>query len=120
MLSRALLRGNSRALARHARTGATGPLAALDRFEPRHNGPRPSDVPRMLETIGVASVAELIDKTVPAAIRLGRDLNMGKYSPGLSESDALAELRNIAAKNVVNRSFIGQGYYDTKTPSIEN
>ena len=72
----------------------------------------------MLETIGVASVAELIDKTVPAAIRLGRDLNMGKYSPGLSESDALAELRNIAAKNVVNRSFIGQGYYDTKTPAV--
>ena len=45
-------------------------------------------------------------------------LSSAQYSPGLSESDALAELERIASKNVINRSFIGMGYYDTKTPAV--
>lgn len=72
----------------------------------------------MLETIGVASVQELVTKTVPSQILLNRPLDLGpRYSPGLSESDALTELSRIASKNVINRSFIGMGYYDTKTPA---
>ena len=72
----------------------------------------------MLETIGVSSIQELVEKTVPSQIRLGRDLDLGKYSVGLSESDALDELTRIASGNTVNRSFIGMGYYDTKTPAV--
>lgn len=117
--SSALAGGLTRAALTHVRRGAsTGPLAALDRFAPRHNGPRPSDVGPMLETIGVSSVTELVEKTVPAQIRLGRDLDLGKYSPGLSESDAIDELKRIVGANVINRSFLGMGYYDTKTPMV--
>merc|ERR1719253_1095264 len=72
----------------------------------------------MLSTIGVASVDELITKTVPSQILLQNALDLGKYTPGLSESDALTELRRIADKNVVNRSFIGMGYHDCKTPTV--
>eukprot|EP00966_Prymnesium_polylepis_P175982 4073365-Prymnesium_polylepis.1 len=72
----------------------------------------------MLSTIGVSSVDELITKTVPSQILLQRALDLGKYTPGLSESDALAELKRIASNNVVNRSFIGMGYYDCKTPAV--
>jgi len=93
-------------------------LAAKDRFEPRHNGPRPSDIPEMLETIGVDSVESLVRKTVPSQILLDRALNLGKYSGGLAESDALTELKRISDQNTVNRSFIGMGYSDCKTPPV--
>src|SRR5688572_4622056 len=69
----------------------------------------------MLRTLGVSSLDELIDKTVPAAIRLREPLKLG--SPR-SEMDVLNELRELAAKNEVVRSFIGQGYYDTFTPPV--
>ena len=99
-------------------SSAAAVLAAKDRFEPRHNGPRDSDVPEMLATIGVSSVEELVTKTVPSQILLQRALDLGKYSPGLSESDALTEMRRIASNNKVNRSFIGMGYHDCKTPAV--
>ena len=73
----------------------------------------------MLETIGVPSVDTLVRRTVPADILLDRPLDLGpKYTAGLSESDALDELQRIASRNVVNRSFIGMGYHDTKTPQV--
>jgi len=72
----------------------------------------------MLATIGVSSVEELVTKTVPSQILLQRALDLGKYSPGLSESDALTEMRRIASNNKVNRSFIGMGYHDCKTPAV--
>ena len=93
-------------------------LAALDRFAPRHLGPRPSDLPSMLETVGVGSLEELVTKTVPSQIMLDRALDLGKYSPGLSETDALDELKRITDQNVVARSFLGMGYHDTKTPAV--
>ena len=97
---------------------ATAALAAKDRFAPRHLGPRESDYAAMLETVGVDSIDEMVRKTVPSQIMLQKALDLGKYSPGLSESDALVELKRIAGKNKINRSFIGMGYYDTKTPAV--
>jgi len=72
----------------------------------------------MLATIGVESMDDMITKTVPASIRLSKSLDLGKYTAGLSESDALAELQRIASSNTVARSFIGMGYYDTKVPAV--
>ena len=104
--------------ARASSSAAHAALGAKDRFEPRHLGPREGDVQEMLDTVGVSTVDELIRKTVPSQIMLDRALDLGKYSPGLAESDAIAELRRIVSANKVNRSFIGMGYYDTKTPYV--
>ena len=69
----------------------------------------------MLAVIGLASLDELIDQTVPPAIRLKRDLRLPAPRP---ESNVLAEMAAMAAKNRVYRSFIGMGYYDTITPGV--
>ena len=88
---------------------------ASDDFALRHLGAHGADVAAMLEAVGVSSLDALIDATVPPAIRLHRRLNL---SGPRSESDVLAELRAIAAKNQVYRSYIGMGYYDTLTPGV--
>jgi glycine dehydrogenase len=90
-------------------------LQPLDHFPPRHMGPRPADVDAMLQTIGVASLDELIDQTVPAAIRLRRPLDLPEP---LGEAAALAELRTLAGQNQLFRSFIGLGYANTLTPGV--
>ena len=69
----------------------------------------------MLETLGEPSLAALIDKTVPAGIRLSGAMDL---PPAAGESAALEELRGISMKNRVFRSFIGEGYYDTHTPGV--
>jgi len=70
----------------------------------------------MLKTIGVRSLDELIDKTIPASIRSRKALNI----PGgpLSEQQYLTSLRQIATLNKVYKTYIGQGYYDTIVPSV--
>lgn len=83
-------------------------------FTFRHIGPRDHDIPEMLKTIGVKSVDELVDITIPSEIRLEKDLAI---SEGLSEFDYLNELKKKAAKNKNTRSFIGHGYYGTIMPS---
>jgi glycine dehydrogenase len=90
-------------------------LAPLDTFERRHTGSAPADVAEMLRTVGYESVDALADAAVPAKIRLKRALRL---PAALGEREALAELRMIAAKNKVYRSFIGLGYYDTATPGV--
>lgn len=90
-------------------------LKPLDTFPRRHLGPGALDLERMLEVLGVSSLDELIDETVPAAIRLQRPLQL---NPARSESQVLADLRKLAARNKVFRSFIGMGYYDTITPGV--
>ncbi len=94
------------------------PLSALeqrDEFITRHIGPCPTEIAEMLATIGAASLDDLIDQTVPAAIRLPADLPL---PPPQREHEALATLKAIARKNVVNKSCIGMGYYDTLTPTV--
>jgi glycine dehydrogenase len=90
-------------------------LAPLDTFERRHTGSPAADVAEMLQTVGYASVDALADAAVPANIRLKRGLRLPAAA---SETAALAELRAIASKNKIFRSFIGMGYYDTATPGV--
>ncbi len=90
-------------------------LAPLDTFERRHSGSPDLDVAAMLKTVGYDSLDSLADAAVPLAIRLKRAL---KLPTAASESAAFAELRSIAAKNKLFRSYIGMGYYDCLTPSV--
>ena len=78
----------------------------------RHIGPSPAEMAEMLATVGVATLDELIDQTVPASIR--QSIPLG-WAP-LSEHDLLARMRAVAARNKVMTSLIGQGYYGTVTP----
>ena len=84
-------------------------------FTARHIGPNESETKAMLKTIGVASVDALIDKTVPASIRLQQPL---QTTGPVSEFQYLQELKETAAMNKVFKSYIGQGYYNTIVPSV--
>ncbi len=85
-------------------------------FASRHIGTNnETDTNEMLKTIGVATVDELINKTVPASIHLKKPLSLPKAQ---SEFEYLAELKKIASKNKVFKTYIGQGYYNTITPSV--
>ncbi|MGF1757157.1 aminomethyl-transferring glycine dehydrogenase [Photobacterium sagamiensis] len=84
-------------------------------FARRHNGPDAAQQKIMLETIAVESVDKLIEQTVPAAIRLPEAMKLDQPQ---SEADMLASLKAIAGKNIINRSYIGQGYYNTLTPNV--
>jgi glycine dehydrogenase len=86
-----------------------------DDFTRRHIGPSPADAKAMLDLLGVRSLDELIDRTVPQSIRLKQPMVL---DPALSEHEALAELRRVADRNQVFRSYIGMGYADTVTPPV--
>lgn len=88
---------------------------ATEQFLGRHVGPRPEDIREMLQVIGVSSVEELIQQTVPESIRLK---SVPELPAPLSEAEFLNKIREIAAKNKLYRSFIGQGYYDTISPAV--
>ncbi|HQR02298.1 MAG TPA: glycine dehydrogenase (aminomethyl-transferring), partial [Ferruginibacter sp.] len=84
-------------------------------FTGRHIGPHQEETASMLQTIGIQSLDELIDKTVPASIRLRKPL---KLPVAQTEFEYLDELKKIAAKNKVYKTYIGQGYYNTITPGV--
>ena len=86
-----------------------------DAFSLRHIGPREADIKQMLDVVGVASLDELIDKTVPARIRLANPLNLPEP---VTEAEYLKEISEIAAQNKQFSCFIGQGYYNTNVPSV--
>ena len=90
-------------------------LAPLDTFERRHTGSSAPEIAAMLQVVGQSSIDTLADAAVPANIRLKRPLRLPVAA---SETTALAELRAIASKNKIYRSFIGMGYYDTATPGV--
>jgi glycine dehydrogenase len=86
-----------------------------DKFVNRHNGPRDHELPKMLKVIGVGSLDQLIDSTVPRRIRLDKPLRL----PGaMSEHEYLNHLRSLGARNKLFRSFIGQGYYGVAPLSV--
>src|SRR5687768_17305981 len=89
------------------------PLLAPDSFASRHIGPSDDEVKEMLGALGYASLDELIDATVPAAIRMRGTLEL---PPAQSEFEALTGLRALARKNRLTRSFLGLGFYETITP----
>ena len=86
-----------------------------DKFVNRHNGPRKHDLPQMLKTIGVNSLEELIDKTVPGNIRLEKPLRLPE---AMSEYEYLNHIKSLGQKNKMFRSFIGQGYYGVALLSV--
>lgn len=88
---------------------------AKERFSSRHLGLSESEKAEMLQFCGAKSLDELIDQTVPPAIRMQRDLNIPE---ALSEREFLESFRALAKKNQVFTSFIGMGYYDTVTPNV--
>ena len=90
-------------------------LAPTDPFVRRHLGSSEADVQAMLETLGSAGLEELVQRTVPAAIRAKRPLGLG---PGLDEHTFLAAVRELATRNRVRKSFVGLGYHGTLTPSV--
>ncbi len=83
-------------------------------FADRHIGPRPADVDKMLATVGVASLDELVAETVPDSI-LDTTLELPE---ALSEMQTVARLEELASRNEVVPSLIGLGYYDTITPPV--
>jgi len=88
---------------------------ATDKFVNRHNGPRDQELPQMFKTIGVSSLDELIDKTVPASLRLEKALRL---PAAMSEFEYINHIRSIGSKNKMYRSFIGQGYYGVAPLSV--
>jgi glycine dehydrogenase len=86
-----------------------------DKFVDRHIGPRKDDVNEMLKTIGVTTLDQLINETIPSSIRLKESL---KLSKPVSEYRFIENLKKIAEKNKVFKSYIGMGYYNTITPAV--
>lgn len=84
-------------------------------FAARHNGPGKEQVKEMLRVVGVESVDQLIDETVPKGIRLQKPLGLPE---ALSEKEYLESIRELAAENKVYDSYIGMGYYDTVMPNV--
>ena len=89
--------------------------SSLNAFSRRHIGPDSAQIEEMLQAIGAQSLEQLIASTVPASILRKDSMDL---PAALSEADALAKLRAIAAQNQVFRSHIGMGYYDTHTPLV--
>jgi glycine dehydrogenase len=95
-----------------------GPATVLDNsdhFVRRHIGPRPEDGRKMLDALGLAGMDALIDKTVPASIRMSGPLKIGQAH---SEYAVLRQMRELASRNMIFRSFIGMGYHDCITPAV--
>ncbi|MCE8024815.1 aminomethyl-transferring glycine dehydrogenase [Billgrantia aerodenitrificans] len=90
-------------------------LADHDAFIRRHNGPGAEDVAAMLAALDMESLETLIERTVPADIRLGRELDL---DPPRSEAEALDYLKRLARQNKVFKTYIGQGYYNTHVPAV--
>src|SRR6266550_1918503 len=84
-------------------------------FVRRHIGPSPRDVSAMLETVGTKNLGALMAETLPSSIRQKTPLDLGA---ALSETEALAHMRELASQNQVFTSLIGQGYSGTILPGV--
>jgi glycine dehydrogenase len=90
-------------------------LEAADSFVSRHIGPSETDIAAMLHEVGAATLDDLAAKTVPPAIRTNRSPDL---PPPIDEAAVIAELRALAARNVLKKSLIGMGYHGTHTPPV--
>ena len=86
-----------------------------EKFTQRHIGPNAIELDIILKTIGVESVEELLNQTIPDNIRLKKDLNIPE---GISEMEFLKEIKNLSSLNKNFKTYIGLGYHDTFTPSV--
>ncbi|NUM41308.1 MAG: aminomethyl-transferring glycine dehydrogenase, partial [Leptospiraceae bacterium] len=98
-----------------AKTNQNEQFFNYDSFTNRHIGSNPNEVSEMLKLLNLSNLDELIDKTIPSNIRCKE---LSSLPEPLSEYDALGELHSIISNNKIFRSYIGQGYYDTITPSV--
>src|ERR1700737_3224243 len=87
----------------------------FEKFQSRHIGPNHSETDEMLRVVGASSLDGLIDEVIPRRIRLKTPINLPGGEP---EHQFLADLRPIAARNQIFKSYIGLGYYDTFTRSV--
>uniref|UniRef100_A0A669BNQ3 glycine dehydrogenase (aminomethyl-transferring) n=1 Tax=Oreochromis niloticus TaxID=8128 RepID=A0A669BNQ3_ORENI len=106
--------------ARALRTSAAVSSRQIERILPRHDdfaerhiGPGEKEKRDMLDVLGLESVDQLIENTVPSSIRLQRSLRM---DDPVCENEVLESLQKIASKNKVWRSYIGMGYYNCSVP----
>jgi glycine dehydrogenase len=88
---------------------------AATTFVRRHIGPSPRDIEAMLETVGAKSLISLMAETLPGTIRQKAPLDLGR---ALSETEAMAHMRDLAAQNEVFTALIGQGYSGTILPAV--
>ncbi|MEO8398777.1 MAG: aminomethyl-transferring glycine dehydrogenase [Ignavibacteriaceae bacterium] len=86
-----------------------------DKFVNRHIGINEKDTEEMLKIVGVDSIESLINETIPHQIRLKEKL---KLNPSITEYRFIEDLKKIAKKNKVFKSYIGMGYYPTRVPSV--
>ncbi|HEU5422733.1 MAG TPA: aminomethyl-transferring glycine dehydrogenase [Nitrolancea sp.] len=98
-------------------------LDYTDRFENRHIGPRPDQIEKMLSYLGFNTLDDLIDAAIPRQIRTARPLSFAGIGGPVgeesrSEYEALADLKALASRNKMYRSYIGMGYYNTITPPV--
>ena len=89
-------------------------MIKLEQFKNRHIGVNEVEKQKMLETLGLSNIDELISQTIPSNIRLTESLSL---PDALSEQEYAEEISNIASKNKVFASYIGMGWYDTVTPA---
>lgn len=87
----------------------------FERFDTRHNGPDDKQLNDMLQVIGVNSLEELIEQTIPASIRNKKTINLPEAKP---EHVFLQDFKTLASKNEQFKSYIGAGYYPTITPAV--
>lgn len=88
---------------------------SADKFITRHIGPRKDDIQNMLDEIKVPSLEDLIERTVPANIRLPEPLDLPE---GMSEYQYFKRIKKIASRNKVFKSYIGTGYYNSVFPAV--
>ncbi|MBK6773832.1 MAG: aminomethyl-transferring glycine dehydrogenase [Ignavibacteria bacterium] len=86
-----------------------------DKFVNRHIGPDEVQVKEMLDVVGVNSLDQLINETIPSQIKLNKKL---KLEEPLSEYKFLENLKSVSSKNKIYKSYIGMGYYPTITPQV--
>lgn len=99
------------------RTISLEALKPSDTFARRHNSATPEEQAKMAESCGFGSLDALIDATVPKSIRID-SMRFSKFDGGLTESQMIEHMKNLASKNKVFKSFIGMGYYNTSVPPV--
>ena len=86
-----------------------------DKFISRHIGPSPVEVEEMLSYLGFNSLSDFSNSIIPSTILSSKKMDI---PPSISESEALTKLKSVASNNVINRNFLGHGYFGTKTPLV--
>lgn len=113
------LQSRSFSLSSTLRLAEPSPLAPLDTFIRRHNGSTDaSELDKMLTTVGYSDINSFVSDVIPSDIRSPRELQIAPANDGLSESQVIQTLKDIASQNKVYRSYIGKGYFGTYTPPV--